>query len=74
MMLLCSVCDEVAPAEFDKLGEGIRFDCPQCGSYSISDISSLAMPRFKPAMRRNILRLAAHRAGSTGVPHISHVD
>lgn len=74
MLLLCSVCDEIAPARHEDVGDGIRFDCRTCGEFSISDMSSIAIQRFKPEMRRNFLRIATHRAGPATVPHISHVD
>lgn len=74
MLLLCSVCDDVSAAQHDQAGEGIKFECGTCGEYSISDMSSLAIQRFKPEMRRNFLRIASYRAGETGIPHISHVD
>ena len=74
MRLLCPVCDQVSTAEHDDAGEGLRFRCETCGEFSISDISALAIHRFKPDMRQNFLRIAAHRAGPRGVPHISHVD
>ncbi|GGE09186.1 hypothetical protein GCM10011390_30350 [Aureimonas endophytica] len=74
MLLLCSVCDEISVAETDPAGLGIKFRCETCGEFSISDISALAIHRFKPEMRRNFLRIASHRAGPDGVPHISHID
>ena len=74
MLLLCSVCDGVSPAEPDGAGQGIKFRCETCGEFTISDISAHAIHRFKPEMRRNFLRIAAHRAGPGGVPHISHID
>jgi hypothetical protein len=74
MLLLCSVCDEISSARQDDVGTGIRFECRTCGEFSISDISALAIQRFEPELRRSFLRIAAHRAGPAGVPHISHVD
>ena len=74
MLLLCSVCDEVSIAEHDDAGEGIKFNCDTCGECSLSDMSALAIHRFKPELRQNFLRIAASRAGPAGIPHISHID
>lgn len=70
----CPICEEIIHVAMDLSEEGVRYECPNCGQFSMADASALSIHRYKSALRRSLLASAARRAAPGALPFIHGID
>ena len=70
----CPICEGISHVAMDLSEEGVRYECPSCGQFSMADASAMAIQRYKSSLRRGFLESASRRAAVGETPFIHCID
>jgi hypothetical protein len=70
----CPICNEVAVCVVDVADSDSRVECRHCGSFAVSEASTMSLGRYSSPIRRGLLTAAILRTPPGALPLISHVD
>ena len=72
--LECPVCSGPAHTVLDSSEGEIHCICDECGEFTLSEASSMSLPRYTGRLRKGLLSAAVARAQPGELPFISHTD